>query len=234
MPDPVRLNGMTSAAAAMEMLQKRQQVLANNLANVSTKGFKAESAFARMMDNALVTTDTALDQRNGSLTETHNAFDLAVDGKGFFVVQTAKGDRLVRGGSFQLDADRRLVDGAGNPVLGDAGPVTLPPGKVEIDKTGMISVDGKPQQRLRVEEVADSARLQHEDGVRFLPDASRKSIAPELRTVKQGFLEESNVNAMDAMTDMLAVLHRFGAAQKTISTLDSARGIAVTELAKPV
>ena len=76
MPGPVRTNGMSSAAAAMQMLERKQQVLANNLANASTRGFKAETAFARLMDNQLAKTDTALDLTAGSLTETHNTLDL--------------------------------------------------------------------------------------------------------------------------------------------------------------
>lgn len=234
MPGPVQTNGMTSAAAALQMLERRQQVLANNLANVSTRGFKAETPFSRMMGNALATTDTSLDQAQGNLTETHNPLDLAVDGNGFFVVQTPAGERFVRNGTFALDRERRLVDGQGNPVLGEGGPVTLPTGIVEVDSTGLISVNGKPQQRLRLEKVANASELQHEGGTHFVPDATRQALAPEQRMVKQGFVEESNVNSMTAMTDMLAVLHRYGAAQKTLSTIDSARGIAVNELAKPV
>lgn len=239
MPDPVRTNGMTSAAAALQMLERRQQVLANNLANVTTRGFKAETPFSRMMGNAgqasLAATDTSLDQAQGNLTETHNPLDLAIQGSGFFVVQTPAGERFTRDGTFALDATRRLVDSQGNPVLGEGGPITLPPGGiVEIDATGLITVNGKPQQRLRLETVTNASELQHEGGTLFVPDATRKPIAPEERAIKQGFAEESNVNAMTAMTDMLAVLHRYGAAQKTLSTIDAARGIAVTELAKPV
>jgi flagellar basal body rod protein FlgG len=225
---------MSSAAAALQMLEKRQQVLANNLANASTRGFKAETAFARMMGNALAVTDTALDTTPGTLTQTHNALDLAVEGDGYFVVQTPAGERFARNGSFRLDGERHLVDERGNTVMGEGGPVTLPTGMVEIDDTGLITVNGKPQQRLRIERVADGTQLQHEGGTLFVPDASRKLVPPTERHVKQGFLEESNVNTMSAMTEMLEVLHRYGAAQKTLSTLDSARGIAVTELAKPV
>ncbi len=234
MPDPVKTNGMTSAAAALQMLERRQQVLANNLANVTTRGFKAEAPFARLMGTALATTDTSLDQTQGTLSETHNPLDLAVQGNGFFVVQTPNGERFARNGTFALDRERRLTDEAGNPVLGEGGPITLPPGNIEIDDTGMIKVNGKPQQRLRLESVANASELQHEGGTRFVPDATRKSIPAEQRTIKQGFVEESNVNAMTAMTDMLAVLHRYGAAQKTLSTIDAVRGIAVTDLAKPV
>src|SRR5687767_10947996 len=100
MPDPVRPNGMSSAAAALQMLERRQQVLSNNLANASTRGFKGEAVFTRMMDNALAATDTALDLTPGTLTESRNPLDLAIEGNGFFVTNTAAGERLVRGGSF--------------------------------------------------------------------------------------------------------------------------------------
>lgn len=225
---------MSSAAAALQMLERRQAVLANNLANASTRGFKAEMAFSRIMGNAMASTDTAIDLTEGTLTQTHNPFDLAVAGDGFFVVDTPNGERFVRNGSFSLDPERRLVDGRGNPVLGETGPITIPNGRVEIDATGEIQVNGKPLTRLRLERVASGADLQHEGGTMFIPDASRQVIPAGERTVQQGFLEESNVNAMAAMTDMLSVLHRYQAAQKTLTTIDAVRGIAVTDLAKPV
>jgi flagellar basal-body rod protein FlgF len=234
MPDPVRPNGMSSAAAALQMLERRQQVLANNLANASTRGFKSEAVFSRMMGNALATTDTALDLTPGTLTETRNPLDIAVEGDGFLVTNTAAGERLVRGGAFHLDPNRVVVDDHGNTLLGENGPITLPPGNAEIDAAGLVKVDGKPVGRLRLERVADGSRLQHEGGTQFVPDASRVAIAPDARRIKQGFVEESNVNTMSAMTAMLDVLHRFGAARQTLSTLDSVRGIATTELAKPV
>lgn len=234
MPGPVRLSGMTSAAAALQMLERKQQVLTNNLANASTRGFKGETTFARMVGNALATTDTALDLTPGTLTDTHNPLDLAIEGDGYFVTQTPSGERLVRSGSFHLDAEHRLVDDHNDAVLGDNGPLVLPNGTIEIDASGLVTVDGKPVQRLRVERVANGTRLQHEGGTRFVPDATRQTIAPEARRVKQGAVEESNVNTMSAMTAMLDVMHRYGAAQKTLSTIDATRGIAVTELAKPV
>lgn len=234
MPGPVRPNGMSSAAAALQMLERRQQVLANNLANASTRGFKAETPFSRAMGTALAATDTALDLTQGTLTETHNPLDLALDGDGFFVVRTPGGERLVRGGSFRLDAERQLTDGQGNLLLGEEGPVTVPPGAVEIDDGGLLRVNGKPVQRLRVERVADAARLAHEAGTRFVPDATRESVPAAERRVRQGWVEESNVNPLQAMTAMLDVLHRYGAAQKTLSTLDDVRAIAVKDLANPV
>jgi len=225
---------MRSAASALQMLERRQAVLSNNLANASTRGFKAETAFARIMNDAMAVTDTSIDLGQGNLTETYNPLDLAVQGDGFFVTQTPGGERLVRNGSFHLDAERRLVDERGNPVLGDEGPLVLPLGMVEIEESGLVKVNGKPIQSLRLESVPDGTQLEHEGGTQFVPPAGRAAIAAGDRRIKQGFVEESNVNPMLAMTDMLDVLHRYGAAQKTLTTIDSVRGIAVTDLAKPV
>ena len=159
MPGPVRLSGMTSAAAALQMLERKQQVLTNNLANASTRGFKGETTFARMVGNALATTDTALDLTPGTLTDTHNPLDLAIEGDGYFVTQTPSGERLVRSGSFHLDAEHRLVDDHNDAVLGDNGPLVLPNGTIEVDASGLVTVDGRPVQRLRVERVANGTRV---------------------------------------------------------------------------
>lgn len=233
MPDPVVADGAASAAAALRMLERRQEVLANNLANVSTRGFKAETPFARLLDGALAITDTALDQSQGLLSPTRNPLDLAVRGDGFFVVQTPSGERLVRDGTFALDVNRRLVDLHGNPVLADGGPLTLPLGRIDVDATGLVSVNGVSQQRLRLERVAQASALQHEGGTRFVPDSTRVSVPVAQRDIRQGFVEESNVNAMTAMTEMLDVLQRYRSAQTAMSTLESVDDIA-NALAKPV
>lgn len=225
---------MTSAAAAMQMLERRQQVLANNLANASTRGFKAETVFARLVGDAVSAADTTVDLSQGSLTETRNALDLSVEGSGFLVVKTPAGERWARGGSFTLTADRQIVDGAGNPLMGEDGPITLPKGEVSISPNGLVSVDAKAVAQLRLEKADPKAKLQHEGSTLIVPDASRTTIALDDRSIHQGFVEESNVNPILAMTEMLDVMHRYGAAQKSIATLDSIRGIAVNDLAKAV
>ena len=209
---PLRPSGLTSTASALQMLERKQAVLANNLANASTRGFKAEHPFARLLDNARAVTETTLDTTAGTITNTGNPLDLAIEGEGFFVTQTPGGERFVRTGSFQLDAERRLVDGRGNPVLGEQGPVVLRPGVVTIDADGMVQLNGRPVQRLRLERVDDAAELQHEGGTQFVPDDTRRLVPAAERRVRQGALEESNVNPMLAMTDMLDLLGQFQAA----------------------
>lgn len=234
MTTPLRPSGLTSAAGALSMYQRQQAVLANNLANATTRGFRAEQPFARLLDNARAVTDTALDTTPGTITGTGNPLDLALEGDGFFVVQTPGGERFVRTGSFQLDSNRQLVDGRGNPLLSEEGPILLPPGAVTIDDTGAVQVNGRTVQRLRVEQVQDPASLQHEGGTQFVPDPSRRPVALADRKVRQGALEESNVNPMLSMTSMLDLLGKFTAAQKVLTTIDDARGTAVHEIAKPV
>ena len=120
-----RPNGMTSSAHALRYWERRQEVVSNNLANVSTDGFKAERAFASLMDGALPEIDTQTDMRAGTLRPTGSPLDLAMGGDGFLVVSTPDGERLSRGGALRLDDEHRLVTAQGYPVLGDQGPIVL-------------------------------------------------------------------------------------------------------------
>lgn len=234
MPDPIRNNGLTSAAAAMQMLERRQQVLANNLANANTRGFKAETAFSKMIGDAISATDTAVDLTQGTLTETHNPLDLSVEGDGFFVIQSGGKEHHVRGGTFQLNDQHQLTDPNGNLVLGEAGPITLPKGEISVSPDGTIRAEGKVVAQLRLERVDPKAKLIHEGGTQFVVDPSRQPIPLAERKIHQGSVEESNVNTMSAMTQMIEVMQRYGSAQKSLATIDSIRGIAVNDLAKVV
>lgn len=228
------INGLTRAASAMRYWERRQEVLANNLANANTDGFKAERVFARLMGDALTVTDTRTDRSSGTLRPTQQPLDLALDGDGFFVVQTPNGERLSRGGSFQLDAEGRIADANGNLLLGDGGPITVPTGTLEIDGAGVLRVGGEPLGQLRVETVPADAQLQHEGGTLFLPHPERAPLAPGSTPVRQGFVEDSNVNTIGSMVDMISVQRAFAAVQKAITTLDAVRGTATSELGKPV
>jgi flagellar basal body rod protein FlgG len=227
-------NGLTAAASALRYWERRQEIATNNLANVSTDGFKGERVFARLLDGALPAAQTSTDLAAGSLRETHDPLDLAIKGDGFFVVDTPNGERFTRGGSFQLDAQRRLVDGAGHPVLGDAGPIVVPNGSVSVDEGGTLRVDGKAIDRLRLERAGPNATLAHEGGTLLVPDAARQPLAAADRHVRQGFVEESNVNAVSSMVDMIAVQRAYASVQRAVSTIDAVRGMAVNELGKPV
>jgi flagellar basal-body rod protein FlgF len=236
-----RTNGLTAAASALRYWERRQEVASNNLANVTTTGFKGERVFGQMFGDAMTAAQTSTDLRAGTLHETHNPLDVALTGDGFLVVDTPNGERFTRGGSLQLDAERRLVDAGGRPVLGEpgpdgqgGGPIVIPQGAVAIDRAGEITVDGKPVARLRVERGGPGAALAHEGGTLFVPDANRRPVAAAERDVRQGAVEESNVSPVGALVDMIAVQRAYASVQKAVTTLDSVRGTAVTDLGRPV
>ena len=102
----VRPNGMSSAAAALRYWERRQEVASNNLANVSTDGFKGQKVFARMIEGALPAADAVTDFTQGSLENTNNPRDIALDGKGFFVVKTANGERYSRGSEYRATKEK--------------------------------------------------------------------------------------------------------------------------------
>jgi flagellar basal body rod protein FlgG len=229
--------GLTSAAASLRYWERRSEITAHNLANASTDGFKAERVFARLLGAAGeggTVAQTATDFRAGTLRTTQNALDVAMANDGFLVVDTPAGERFTRGGSLRLDADRRLVDGGGRALLGEKGAITVPAGaQLTIAADGTVSADGRPLDRLRVERAGTGATLAHEGGTLFVPDAGRQPVAAAERDVRQGAIEESNVNPVSAMVDMIAVQRAYATVQKAVTTLDAVRETAVTQLGRP-
>jgi len=240
----IRPTGIEHAAAALRNIERRQAVLANNLTNVNTTGFKGERVFSRLLDaESTAVADASTDFRPGTLSVTAQPFDLAIQRDGFLVVDTPNGERLTRGGSFSLDESGRLVDDTGNVVLGEQderggtrGPVVIPATArdVRIDASGAVIADGTQIARLRMERVPPGTRLTHEGANLFATPSARESIAPGERTLKQGALEDSNVNSVESLVDLISVQRAYASVQKALTTIDSARGISAVELAKPV
>lgn len=229
------LNGMDSAASALRYWERKQEIVANNLANVSTDGFKAQRVFARLLDGVRPVAEATSDLSTGNLRTTGNPLDVAVDGNGFFVVQTPNGDRYTRGGSLRLDTKHHLVDTDGNPLLSDKGlPITLTDGPVQISKSGEISQDGRAVATLKMESAPKGAELSREGQSLWIPPATREVMKPDARTVKQGSVEESNVNSMSALVDMVAVQRAYASVQKAIVELDHADETISTQIARPL
>ena len=231
MGSSIRPTGLDNAAAALRYWERRQEVVASNLANVNTDGFKGERAFARLLDGNLPVIDSATDLSTGAISPTGNPLDVALSGDGFFVVQTPKGERLTRGGALSIDGERRIVDANGQPLLGvDAVPAGAQ--QIAIDAQGRVRADGKDIGRFRIETVPPGSSLQHEGGGQFSTTAARTEADMSRTKVRQGAIEGSNVSSLESMVDMIAVQRAYGAVQKSISVLDTVRGMASTELGK--
>lgn len=228
------INGMIRAANALHYWERRQEIAAHNLANSETPGFKAERVFGRVMVDSIPVADTATDRSAGALTHTGEPLDLAIADASFLVISTPEGERLTRGGSFTLDAEGRLVDFSGNAVLGEGGEIILPPGAIEIDRSGAIRVEGAEVARLRMELVPEGASLVQVAGNLFLPADERVEQPLEDRQLRQGALEASNVDSIGSLVDLIAIQRNFAAVQRAVVTLDGIRGTAANELGRPV
>ena len=230
----MKINGMTRAAMALQYWERKQEVVANNLANVDTTGFRAERVFARLLEGEITVADVATDLRNGTFKQTGNPLDFALAGDGFFVVQTPEGERITRAGSFRLDEGGRLVDQNGNPVLGEQGEIVVPPGTVTVDGTGLLRVDDKEIGRFRIETIPPGSQLEHAGASLFVPPDGMAALPEADRTVRQGYLEDSNVSSIGSMVDMISIQRAYSAVQKTVVTLDGIRETISTQLGRPV
>jgi flagellar basal-body rod protein FlgF len=203
-------------------LKRQMDVIANNIANSDTVGFKVESlelgqdvqrpALAPGSVAAEAITfvhDTGLsrDFRQGALRQTGSPFDLGLQGDGFFEVQTPQGNRLTRDGRFTLDAQGQLVDSAGHAVLQGGGqPIRVDPTKntPEIAKDGTVSQDGQTIGKIGVFKVADRTALT-KMGSGLLDPGAQTPLADANTAVQQGMIETANVDAIQQMTRMIAV-----------------------------
>jgi flagellar basal-body rod protein FlgF len=226
--------GLFAAASGMLADQIRQDVIANNLANATTAGFKGDvavgEAFPAMLVSQLQTgarvgtlglgahiSQIATNDKQGALRQTGNTYDLAVAGSGWFSVQGPSGVAYTRNGTFTIDAKGQLVTADALPVLDDGGrPITIGEGKASIAPDGRVSVDGRQIAKLALTAL----------------DPKRLHKGTDPGRVEQGFLEGSNVNSVKEMVDLISTMRSFEAGQKAVQAEDDALGKAVNEVGR--
>ena len=217
-----------------------QAGVSHNLANASTTGFKASLQHAQALDvegpglparTYAMGLDRLADLSPGALQSTGRDLDVAVDGPGWIAVQGPDGlEAYTRAGDLRVDALGRLTTGAGHPVMGEGGPIALPPfEKVEIGADGTVTLQplGQPANALAVVERIrlvnpDPAGMQRgEDGLMRLEDGmpAPADAAVRLRT---GMLEASNVNTVAALVDMIQLSRQFELQVKMMSAAEDA------------
>ena len=208
---------------------RSMDVIANNIANVSTPGFKRESA----KFEEYITTVPASEGQTGSqqvsfvkdagivrdvsqggIQHTGAPLDIAINGKGFFVIATPAGERYTRDGHFSLDAEGRIVTSDGNAVQGEGGAITINPadGEIHIAKDGTISsvVNGAANQlgKLRLAAFADEAAMVKEGANLYSTD---QAATVATGAVQQGALESSNVQPVVEIAKMIEVMRAYEA-----------------------
>lgn len=224
-------NTMYVALSRQMTLRREMDIIANNIANSDTTGFKVEMAMvktdpadrARMVDGPkslkfVIDDGVIRDFSQGALRRTGATFDLAIEGQGFFKVQANGGERYTRDGRFTLGADGRLTTQAGDPVLGDGGEIVVNPedGEVAISADGVVSQKGEQIGKIDVFAFDDLSSLA-KDGDNLLRNTS--NIEPQVSTaanVRQGMLEGSNVNPIMQITRMIEVSRAYESMARTI------------------
>jgi len=225
-------SGFYSAYTGLQARMQALELLANNLANVNTTGYKAQKEFYRAftasmgigpltpinqaINNYGILGGARVDLTPGSLEPTGNDTDVAIEGAGFFVLQTKAGVRYTRNGNFTFNAQRQLVDSQGNLVLGDQGPIQIPSGKLAVSTDGTVSVDGAVVAKLKLVDFAPGTPLAPEGNTRFIaPDGSEKPAAGA--TVRQGMLEASNSDPITGAVALIELQRTAGMMQRALS-----------------
>ncbi len=228
------IKGMYRSASGMLPRIEKQEAIANNIANANTTGFRKNVVFARELAGAetrlkpkkvdweqTVANYITVDYAPGVFDKTDNPLDMAIEGDGFFTLQADDGSTvLTRSGSFVVDGQGYLAMPGGFRVQGDGGPIQVGDGQPSVAQTGEIEVDGLPVGRISPQSPADVAALERlggslfgvPDGVELLPSISA--------TVRQGYLETSNVDVVSEMVDMIVAYRTYEANANALQTQD--------------
>lgn len=224
-------------------LLKELQAVSNNIANISTSGFRREGIVFAESIQALETEGGGVamtsarvrytDSTLGGTSKTGGDFDFAIDGKGYFLVETPVGERLTRAGSFSPNSEGDLVTMTGHRVLDASGtPIFIPPDAdvVGVSNDGTISIDGRSISQIGIYDVSDPQALVREDGVLFKSDEA--PVAVEDPKMLQGYLESSNVDAVGEMARLIEVQRAYEFGQKLLDNEDKRIMGAIKALAR--
>ncbi|MBT3274066.1 MAG: flagellar basal-body rod protein FlgF [Spirochaetales bacterium] len=277
------LRGIYTGASGMVAQMHRMDALSNNLANVDVTGYKRDTSISKAFPEMLIhrvndngtykfpfgsvetgpiagTLGTGVEFNElytvftqGALKETNNPFDLALDGEGFFAIDTQHGERFTRNGTFVLGKEGMLLTKEGMPVLGENGPIKIKKNNFVIDAQGRVfqngALSGDPQRMVSIEEnewesmeLVDTLRIVEFSRDRYLKKQgnslwmstdesgdARNLLDSQRPKVYQGFLEASNVNPVREMVNLIEVNRAYEANQKTIQTQDDITGKLINE-----
>ncbi len=226
-------------------LQRQLDIAANNLANVDTAGFKVENLMLQSDPltpmkaprfgpvKYVIDDGVARDFKQGALEKTGNTYDLAVEGQGFFQVQTPNGVRYTRDGRFGVDTNNQLVDKNGNAVLDASGStISFDPqkGAPTISKTGLISQDGQTGGKVGVVRFASLSGMS-KDGDNYLSSAETPTPAADA-AIRQGLVEHSNVQPVLEVTSLIETTRAYERVANLMNSTQDLSRSAIERLGK--
>lgn len=246
------LRGLYTSASGMLGERVRQDILANNLANLNTPGYRRDEVVFQSFPQLLLSrlegdapgmpvghlgtgsllAEVTMDDESGDLRDTGQPLDVALSrADQFFTIETPRGLRLTRAGSFSIDAQNRLSLGREGLVRGEKGPILVKEGPVSINSAGEVVAGGEIAGRLAITTVADPATLEKEgQNLLWDPQAAEAAATTGEYELIPGFLEGTNINPIGEMVNMIAVFRAYEANQKALKAQDETLGLAVTRL----
>ena len=215
---------------AMMAQMDRNSVVANNLANVNSNGYKRDVVFSELVKGKEIDQSKRLmetDFSQGTLTPTNNPLDLALSGDGFFVIENGDELAYTRDGHFNRGPDGVLRTASGHPVLGETGWIDVglgndSLGEVSVSQNGDVFVNGEFIDRLALARFENNEGLQKIGGNLYSASRDAYDLGIEDTTVIQGKIEGSNVTAVTEMVDLIELQRNFETTQKVLRTLDQA------------
>lgn len=217
--------------------QERQlELLAHNLGNIHTTGFKKDEAvfgtiLAQSVGRPVAGMDlfpqvatVRPDVSQGTLRHTGHDMDVGLEGEGFLVVDTPTGARHFRGGQLKINPNGELATQLGDPVLGKNGPIKIPAGVLNINRQGIVHVDKRQVGQLRIEKLVQSTVPVKAGDLYWEVPSAVKVVEDRTTQVFQGSLEQANINPSLALINMIKVTRGYEQMQKAIQTMDEMTG----------
>jgi len=236
------------AGTGMLAQREKMDIVTNNIVNVDTTGYKKDTLITRSFKDMMIQSmngqdigplntgihvdDVVTSFDQGNLEQTDRLTDVALEGDGFFVVNTAAGIRFTRDGAFAVNSDGYLVNSEGNYIQGVNGNIFVGSGEFTIDEQGYVTVNGQTVNRLLLVTFANLAGLEKVGSNMF---AQGTAGAPQQATgcrVIQGYLEASNVNMAEEMVTMVELNRAYQVNQRVLTMLDQSLGKTVNEVGK--
>lgn len=239
-------NALLIGLSRQMVLRRQMDVLANNMANVNTAGYKRDKVIfeEHLMPVARISDAKGSDARlsfvldpsvyrnfeEGGLQQTGNDLDVAISGDAWFVVQTPEGERYTRNGQLKLNADGELIGASGDPVLGEGGTITFGPDEsgIEIASDGTISTNLGQRGKLRLVSFENNNVLKKQGAMLFETDVAPQPA--ENASVAQGMIEKSNVQPVLELTRILETVRAYEGVSKALEQTAKLRSDAIGRL----
>jgi flagellar basal-body rod protein FlgF len=244
-------NVLLIALSRQTALRREMDVIANNVANANTNGFKRRISQSREFQMPVASTDTfrrgedrrvsfvidrgtPLDLSGGTLEPTNNPLDVAISGEGFFVVQTPQGERYTRNGALMLNANGELVNSDGFPLLGEQGNFQFSQNdsQIAIAGDGTVTTSNGSRGRLRVVRFANPQALENVGANLFSTPQPAEPVTQA--RVQAGFVERSNVKPVLEISRMIEVNRAYQSVASLMSRTDETRRSAIQKLGEPI